>query len=448
MPHDPKARVAYVDDWHYAFIPGLGPMAVRNVTYEDGTIEQRATKIRSQEEIDQQGDLPPEAGTLLPGETVNPQLASNWETHNREKTPPAQTPEQQEAARLENEARRRKANQESVEQAERDYNYNHPGPDGRRFSETNADRAARELREQADQRAEEARQQAARTEARQAEAAATSAQVAQGNLEVSRGQLGLAQQREAREASKPDFLSQANESNPYLIRYNPESGMVESMNNPNFDRVKQESERLRSMLAVQIQARQTTLDEAKQQYQQWYDTNIKVPMLQAQEARDRAAEQRAALDADERRRQFAASFSLQRGQLGERAGEAAMQAEQSLLPYRAGPTESAEMSSAINSLAAGGKVNGPDASAGIHFTPGAFEFNAPDFKSIARDAASAALKGISSYTPSKQSYQTADYSNVPAVSTSGAPSIPSGYGQFQGIIDQLKSTYQFGGAQG
>jgi hypothetical protein len=259
--------------------------------------------------------------------------------------------------------------------------------------------------------------------------------------------LDIEREREARAARKPEFLSQATENNPFLIRYNPESGQVESMNNPNFDAVKQESERIRSMLAVQIQAKNATLDEAKQQYSQWYDSNVKIPMLQAQEARDRAAEQRQALDAEERRRQFAANFGLQKAELGQRAGAAAMSAEQSLLPYRAGPTESAEMSSAINSLGAGGRMD-TDAAAGIHFTPGAFEFDAPDFRAIAKRAAADALKGISSYKPSEQQYQTADYSNVPAVNTSGAPSVPSGYGEFTDIINNLKSTYNFGGPQG
>ena len=76
------------------------------------------------------------------------------------------------------------------------------------------------------------------------------------------------------------------------------------------------------------------------------------------------------------------------------------------------------------------------------------EFDAPDFRSIAKRAATDALKGISSYKPSGDSYATADYSNVPTVNTSGAPSVPSGYGEFQGIIDNLKSTYDFGGPKG
>lgn len=456
MPRDPKAtRVIEVEPtWQYANLPGIGQVAVRRVTYEDGTVEVRYTKFRTPEEISEQGDLPPTAGTPFPAwEQYDDEIGARWQTQQRAENPHPSPPQQRTAEQEARDAQQvaegqRKAEQDSRDERERQYNASHPDSKGRAFAETHGERAARELREQADERAEEARAQSARTEQRANETAARQAETAAGNLEVSRGQLEIAQRQEERAGRKPEFLSQANESNPFLIRYNPESGMVESMNNPNFDAVKQESERVRSLLAVQIQAKSATLAEAKQQYEQWYDSNVKIPMLQAQEARDRATEQRAALDAEERRRQFAANFGLQKAELGQRAGAAAMQAEESLLPYRAGPTESAEMSSAINSLAAGGTLAGPSASAGIHFTPGAFEFDAPDFKGIAKRAAADAIKGISSYKPSGESYQTGDYSNVPAVNTSGAPSVPSGYGDFQSIIDNLKSTYNFGGPQG
>ena len=197
---------------------------------------------------------------------------------------------------------------------------------------------------------------------------------------------------------------------------------------------------------VRLWKRRLTIPTASvpQAHSQWYDTNVKTPLLLAQEARDKAAEQRAALDAEERRRQFAANFRLQKAELGQRAGEAAMQAEQSLLPYRVGPTEAAEMSAAINSLAAGGRMD-TNAAAGINFTPGAFQFDAPDFKKIAKQAASAALSGLTDYRPSGESYSTADYSGVPAVNLGGAPTVPEGYGAFEDIINNLKSTYNFGG---
>jgi hypothetical protein len=455
MPRDSKARVVSVGNFTPYDDPTYGPGAVRAVIYEDGTIEYRFFHYDTQK--NQQG--PPDQGFIV-REGLDPELSTAWATRQRAENPapPQRAPrtseeearDKQQVAEGERKAEedRRKSALADREEKERQYNASHPDSKGRAFAETHADRAARELREQADERAEDARSQSQRAEARQAETAARNAEIAAGQLEVSRGNLDIEREREARAARKPEFLSQANESNPFLIRYNPETGQIESMNNPNFDSVKQESERLRSLLAVQIQAKNATLDEAKQQYTQWYDTNVKTPMLLAQDARDRAAEQRQALDAEERRRQFAANFGLQKAELGQRAGAAAMQAEQSLLPYRAGPTESAEMSSAINSLAAGGTMAGPRADAGIHFTPGAFEFDAPDFKAIAKRAAADAIKGISSYKPSGEKYATADYSNVPAVNTSGAPAVPTGYGDFQSIIDQLQSTYNFGGPKG
>lgn len=445
MARDPKARVVNVGPFQSYTDPTYGRGAIRQILYEDGTVEVRFFHYDTQKE----GQGPSDQGYLIK-EEIRPELSNSWATRQRlenppDPKPPAQTAEQTRRAQQEIEEQDLKTARDKKDDEEREYNFNNPGPDGRRIRETNAQRADREIRLQADARAEEARKQSERAEQRSIAQQEQANRLQESQIEISRGNLELSQQREQREANKPTFLSQAGEDNPFLIRYNPESGLIEQMGNPNFDRVKQESERLRSLLAVQIQAKNSTLETAKQQYQQWYDTNVKIPMLQAQEARDRAAEQRAALDADERRRQFAANFSLQKGELGQRAGAAAMQAEESLLPYRAGPTESAEMSSAINSLGKGGSMS-TNASAGINFTPGAFEFDAPDFKSIAKNAAAAALKGISTYKPSSQQYQTANYEGIPAVNTSGAPSVPSGYGEFEGIINNLKSNYSFGGA--
>lgn len=389
-------------------------------TYADGTTEVR---------FFYEGQSPQNSNGVLIGSSLDPAVNKEWRESQEGKTPPARTPEQEEIDRS-------KVTQDRREENERTYNAAHGGT-----YETHAERAQREQREQQEQRAQDqaARQQT--IDRQNAENAAAERKLQEARLGLDTKRFGLEEQR----AGAPTFLSQAGENNPYLVRFNPQTNQVEQVANPNYDQVKQDAERVRSMLATQIQARQLTLQEAKQQYEQWFDTNVKTPLALSQEARDKAAEQRAALDAEERRRQFASNFALQRGELGQRAGAAAMQAEESLLPYRAGPTESAEMSSAINSLGAGGTLAGPSASAGINFTPGAFEFDKPDFKGIAKKAAADALKGISTYKPSDQSYQTADYSNVPAVNTSGAPTIPAGYGAFQDVIDNLKSQYKFGG---
>jgi hypothetical protein len=415
-------------------IPGVKPDAKEKTwpgvfvlyTYADGTQEVR---------FFYEGTQPGESNGVLVSTAVSQDVRNDWieQTQGKPKSPLEQQREQQIIQEGES-----KTLTQQQEDNERSWNQQQ----GHGWL-THAEYAAQEQRRQ-----QQAIQQQQEERAQRAEVLARENQARQQQLDQQR--LGLDERRfglEETKANQPTFLSQAGTENPYLVRFNPQSGQAEQVANPNFDAVKQEAERVRSMLAVQIQARQVTLDEAKQQYSQWFDQNVKTPLMLSQEARDKAAEQRSALDAEERRRQFAATFGLQKAQLGEQAGESAVRAEESLLPYRAGPTESAEMSSAINSLSHGGSMAN-DASAGINFTPGAFQFDAPDFKKIAAQAAAAAVGHLSSYKPSSQSYQTADYSNVPAVNTSGAPTIPSGYGDFQSIIDNLKSTYNFGGSGG
>lgn len=430
MARDPKARPVRVNnegtaaEYRYINHPEYGPGAVREIVWSDGTVEQRFVHLRTPEQINQMPKLPPTTGYLIDDSGVDQQWAQVWENNK----PTERTPEAQKADELRVADAERKATEATREAAEKQANF-----DDHKVWETNAEKREREYKE--------------RTEARQQsqEARATSAQEASNRQAEAR--LGLEREKWDVEKSEPKFLSQAGTENPYVVRYNPQSGLMEQIANPNYDKVKVEGERMRQLLATQIQARSVTLDEAKQRYSQWFDSNVKTPLMLAQEARDKAAEQRAALDAEERRRQFAANFGLQKAELGQRAGAAAMSAEQSLLPYRAGPTEAAEMSSAINSLAAGGSMAN-NASAGINFTPGAFQFDAPDFKKIAKQAASQALSGLSDYRPAEGTYQTADYSGVPQVNTGGAPDIPAGYGAFQDIIDNLNKTYSFGGNAG
>jgi hypothetical protein len=236
------------------------------------------------------------------------------------------------------------------------------------------------------------------------------------------------------EQGKPQIVGSPSDTNAQIGVFDPNTGAIKATPNPLYDQVKAQAEQERQRIATEIAQRRMNLDEGIQQYTQWFDQNVKIPFMQSTEARDRAKEQRDALDAEERRRQFAADFSLRKGQLGQQAGAAAMQAEESLLPYRTGPTEAANMSDAINGLAAGGNPQGPSAAAGIHFSPTDFQFNAPDFKSIAKSAAKQALSGLTNYRPAEGSYQTADYSgiNLPNAQTpSSAPVISSG-GRYAG----------------
>lgn len=319
---------------------------------------------------------------------------------------------------------------------ERSWNQNNVSEGGSGRPETHQERAEREAKEREEQRRNEAAKRdqdaadrAVKAEQDRVEEARLDRQQRATEGAATRGltqqQIDIQRQTAEREAKKPTFLSQADSKTPSIARFNPETGQIEYSVNPNYDAVKAAAEEKRAEISSLIAQRQITLQEAQAQYTQWFDTNVKTPLLLAQEARSKAEEQRAALDAEERRKQFAADFGLKKATLGESASQRAVNAEISLLPYRAGPTESAEMSSAINSLGAGGKMDGPDASAGVHFTPGAFEFNAPDFAGIAKKAAHAVLSGLTDYRPSSQSYQTADYSGVPAVNTSGAPAMPS-----------------------
>jgi hypothetical protein len=233
------------------------------------------------------------------------------------------------------------------------------------------------------------------------------------------------------EQGKPQIVGSPTDTTAQVGVFDPNTGTLKPVANPAYDAVKAQAEQERQRIATEIAQRRMNLDEGIQQYTQWFDQNVKIPFMQSTEARDRAKEQRDALDAEERRRQFAADFSLRKGQLGQQAGAEAMRAEESLLPYRAGPTEAANMSDAINGLAAGGNPQGPSAAAGIHFSPTDFQFNAPDFKSIAKSAAKQALSGLTNYRPVEGSYQTADYSgiNLPNAQTMmSAPSIVGGSG--------------------
>jgi hypothetical protein len=293
--------------------------------------------------------------------------------------------------------------------------------------ETHLERAEREAKKLQEQRVEDARLAAQKATATaeanrtQESAADRKERARQFDTSEGRAQEALDEQRRQNEyiRNKPEFLP-GDSKNRYTTVYNPATGTMESLDNPNFDAVKAAAEERRAELASQVQSGQLQLEAAKQQYTQWFDSNVKTPLLLSQEARAKAEEKRQALEAEERRRQFAADFGLRKATLGQAAGQDAAQNEISLLPYRSGPTWGADISSAINSLGAGGNL-GNNASAGIHFSDSSFAFQRPDFKQIAKEAAKAALSGLTDYRPSDQQFETGDYSGVPAVNLGGAP---------------------------
>lgn len=346
---------------------------------------------------------------------------------DKTRQPPQRTPEQQRSEIAAAQMAEEKWNREVQDNNERSWNMTAPGGSGK--NETHAERAEREQKERLESDRREAKERQDAIDRQRAENDRLDreqrAADAEANRNLTQQQIDIQRGREEREANKPQFLSQADTKSEYIVRYNPATGQMDQVRNPNYDAVQVEAERKRAELELQIRQRQIGLEEAKAQYSQWFDTNVKTPLMLAQEARAQAEEKRQALEAEERRRQFASDFKLRKAQLGETAAGRATQAEISLLPYRTGPTGAAEMSSAINSLAAGGKIDGPDASAGVNFTPGGFQFSAPDFRSIARRAAQDALKGVTDYRPSDEGFPTGDYSGVPQVNLTGAPAMPA-----------------------
>jgi hypothetical protein len=242
------------------------------------------------------------------------------------------------------------------------------------------------------------------------------------------------------ERRKPQFMGSPTDTTRNIAYFNPTTGTVDTAPNPMYDEAKVEAQRLKDQLSIGIQLNEITAKQASEQYSRWFKENIEVPYLQSAEARAQASDKRQALDAEERRRQFAAQNSLQRGELGQRAAATAIGAEMDMMPYRVGPTFDKEMGAAINSLGTGGKLDA-NASAGINFSPGAFSFDKPDLGRIARDATKNALKNVSSYSPADGDYETASYEgiNLPNAGTfAGAPQAGGGidltgaYNQFIG----------------
>ena len=243
-------------------------------------------------------------------------------------------------------------------------------------------------------------------------------------LDIERGRYGL----EERKANQPQILGTPTAENRQIGMFDPVSGSVKAVDNPLYDEAKVAAKQMQEDLALAIQMNKLTADQAAAQYTQWFKANVEVPFMQASEARAQAAEKRAALEAVERKRQFAATNQIQRAQVGQQAASTAIGAEMSMLPHRVGPAFGEQMSAAITSLAQGGKMDGPAASAGVNFTKDAFEYDAPDIKKIAKQATKAALKGVTPYDPGDEEIPTADYTGISMPTggvMGGAPAQPS-----------------------
>lgn len=272
-----------------------------------------------------------------------------------------------------------------------------------------------------------------RGEARAGRAEDRQVATSEAQVEIGRGNLTIAQQAEARaaakdtrEATRPQILGSPNDSSENIAVFDPTTNEVRAVSNPIYDRVKADATRKREELNLQIQLGKMQADQAAAEYNRWFKENVEVPFMRAAEARAQAQEQRAALQAEEQRKQFAATEARQRRAMGLQAGQEAVRAELQTLPYRVGPAFAGQFSSAVNSLAGGGNLNN-NASAGINFTPDAFQFDRPDFQGISASATKDALKGLTNYSPAEGSFSTGDYSgiNLPNAGTMGsAPAAP------------------------
>jgi hypothetical protein len=372
-----------------------------------------------------EGAAAPTGGTGPRLDETDAQYTAVGETPPKKDTESSASAESRRASAASAASTEQKSAADKLEADERSWNQSDPRGSG--IPETHLERAKREAEEKQRQRAEQdkadalRRQQQLDADKNASDAADRAERARQANQSAGLTQQQLDEQRRQNEytRNKPEFLP-GDSKNPRITVYNPATGTMEALDNPNFDAVKDAAEQRRLELASQVQSGQLQLEAAKQQYTQWFDTNVKTPLMLSQEARAKAEEKRQALEAEERRRQFASDFSLRKATLGQAAGQDASQNEISLLPYRSGPTWGADISDAINSLAGGGNLAN-DASAGIHFSDSSFAFKRPDFKQIAKDATKAVLSGLTDYRPSDEQFATGDYSGVPAVNLGGAP---------------------------
>lgn len=248
-------------------------------------------------------------------------------------------------------------------------------------------------------------EQAAKTEARQAEIAA-------GQLAVQQGQLGLQERETAlREKGTSQIVGSPTYADEKISIYNPVTGGFTSADNPNFDAVRKAAEQEKERIRLEIEAGKYNAEVGAQKYKEWYDKNVTVPLAQAAERRAQSTERRQAQEAADRREQAKAENELNRARLGQQAAESAQANVRAQLPYMAGPEFGEQFSSAVNSLAAGG-VLGRNASEGINFTASAFEFDAPNWKRIAKQATKDALKHLTPYNPDETPYAVADYTGI------------------------------------
>jgi hypothetical protein len=293
------------------------------------------------------------------------------------------------------------------------------------------------------ERAERERQEAIR---RAAEVQAETNRLARERMEAERANTAADNAR----ADRGEARAEASANRPQIISAPPgqrriaqadAAGNITSVDNPNFDQAaydrqaaKEQAQAERDRLALQIEAGKLTEATAAAQYKRWFDENVTLPIQRAQEARARAAELRAAQEAEDRRQQFAATYEKDRQTTAISAGNQAANAFNSNLQYQVGPKFGEQFAGALNSLQGGPPQQ---------FTADAFTFKGPSIEAVARKATAKALAGISPYaqaiaTAGQRDPQVASYdqSMTPAaVGPSAAP--PQGTPpDYAGMINQ------------
>lgn len=316
---------------------------------------------------------------------------------------------------------------------------------GSGYYETHAQAAERRRQTQLDQERETDRATRARTESRQTENESARIKAEQDRIALERDRLekeaadraAAGKRDEARIALEERRVAQEEKGrrtvvgNPdYRDRkitvFNPTTGQTEVVDNPNYDDLRTQAENKREEIRLQVEAGKYNAEIGKQKYQEWYDKNVGVPLQLAAERRAQAVEKRQAQEAADRREQAKAQNAIQRAQLGQSAAESAQANVRATLPYMVGPKFAGQFASAVNSLGHGGRLD-TDAGAGINFTADAFQFQAPNWKRISKQATRDALKHLTPYNPDESPYEVGDYTGIgmPTVDTlQAAPSTP------------------------
>jgi hypothetical protein len=300
-----------------------------------------------------------------------------------------------------------------------------------------------------DEQVEERQRQQA-TQDRQTEQQREANRLAQARLDADANARALDDQR----ADSAEARAQQAANRPTIVNASPAArriaqmgpdGTITSVDNPNYDssivareEAKARAAAERDRLALQIEAGKLTEASAASAYKRWFDENVTLPMQRAQEARARAAEIRAAQQAEDARKQFAANYEKDRQTTALGTGQQMASNFNQNLQYRVGPAFGEQFAKALDSFQPGA----PPA----HFTADAFTFKGPSIEEVARKATAQALSTISPYakamaTAGDRPLQVASYDQSMEMANMGgggpAPAAvtPDYSGMIQGYLD-------------